>query len=447
VAKGYWTSRLDGPRSAEQTGALDLYRKVLAIKTGGLAPEAGDLAKQIATCMRDADGYYTLTFNPLPAAHADDYHTLKVELRNPGLTARTIMNYYDQPWYESFSNPAVRTVSAAELESIVATLHHGGDRDAQRELASLSLSQRLNGVTLESLLHVLGGQARQALSAIGAAAQFMPPSPEEIPDSPAPGKQRQEEILGLADAYLKVAIQKLPDIFATRAGVEYEETPPFDKGTLRVSDAPVLVTENSTSTVEYRQGEEVVNTESRKTGRQSALLETQGIFGPILHVVRNALALPQAVEWERWEQSEQGVLAIFRYRVAATANTSMYRVTGCCLPIGEGDTAYFILPGYHGEIAVDPTNGDILRVELEADITDFVPMNRADIVVDYAPRIIGGKSYVVPVRSVQIWRRRSVVALQEWGASFAAWGPFETALSDFTFDHYHMFRSTARILP
>jgi hypothetical protein len=77
-----------------------------------------------------------------------------------------------------------------------------------------------------------------------------------------------------------------------------------------------------------------------------------------------------------------------------------------------------------------------------------VPLDRADIVVDYGLVTIGDITYICPLRSVSLWRARSVTALAEWNTeSFALWGPYATKLNDFHFDNYHLFRAKVRILP
>jgi VWFA-related protein len=83
------------PRSAD-TGNLAL--KVLALESGGriLGPD-NDIAAQIDNCIADANAFYTISFNPPPADHADEYHDLKVVVGQPGLTVRTNTGYYNQP--------------------------------------------------------------------------------------------------------------------------------------------------------------------------------------------------------------------------------------------------------------------------------------------------------------------------------------------------------------
>jgi VWFA-related protein len=86
---------IKSPRHAD-SGNLAL--KVLATESGGLilGPD-NDLAGQIDRCVAEANGFYTLSFDPPHAAQADEYHDLKVQVDQPGLTARTNTGYYNQP--------------------------------------------------------------------------------------------------------------------------------------------------------------------------------------------------------------------------------------------------------------------------------------------------------------------------------------------------------------
>jgi hypothetical protein len=218
---GYWGLRdpwegfLSGVKSTDQATAMDLYKKVLAVESGGRAPlTENDLGKQMDACLQEASTFYTLTFDPPLARHAAEYHDLKVEVREAGLTARTMTGYYDEPFYDDAANPEIRRVTAAELEQIA-------------------------------------GSAR-----------------------------------------------------------------------------------------------------------------------------------------------------------------------------GESD----------GE------------VQVEADLKGFVPLKRSDIMVSYGPVAIRGKMYILPVRSVHIWRKRTVPVLEEWHAGFNTWEPYTTMLNQFTFEDYHMFRVESRLL-
>jgi VWFA-related protein len=449
---GYWGLRdpwekfLDGMKSVDQATAMDLYKKVLAVESGGRAPlSEDDLEKQMDACLQEAGTFYTLTFDPPVALHAAEYHDLKVEVRKPGLTARTITGYYDEPFYDDAANPEIQRVTAAGLERIADSARRESDGEAARQLSKLELTERLSGAKLTSLTEELRGKkTRQALEVLADAATFLEPPPAEIPVDAPPDQSAQQHILALAGAYLNHAMTKLPDFFATRMTVEYGETPAYDEGNTRLKAVPLHVTEHSRATVLYRQGAEVMDAVAGRRVKQNRGLLTNGTFGPLLRVVQNAMDLSGAVTWSRWEQDAGGRRAVFRYRVPA--ERSLYAVNGCCLPSGDGSSGFAIKPGYYGEIAIDPASGAILRVEVEADLKGFVPLKQSDIMVSYGPVAIGGKVYILPERSVHIWRKRTVPVLEEWNAGFNTWGPYTTMLNQFTFEDYHMFRGDSRML-
>jgi len=89
---------LKGVPSAAKADTGYLGLKVLALESGGriLGPD-NDLVSQINHCIADANAFYTLSFNPLPAEHANEYHSLKVVVDQPGLSVRTTSGYYGQP--------------------------------------------------------------------------------------------------------------------------------------------------------------------------------------------------------------------------------------------------------------------------------------------------------------------------------------------------------------
>jgi len=76
-----------------------------------------------------------------------------------------------------------------------------------------------------------------------------------------------------------------------------------------------------------------------------------------------------------------------------------------------------------------------------------LPLIRSDIMVEYSPVVMAGKTYICPARAVSIARQRRIVDIQPWVESFKVYGPFETNLSDMVYTKYHKFHSTFRILP
>jgi VWFA-related protein len=93
-----YRSFLKGVRSAKQADTGNLALRVLAIQSGGRVLGPGnDIAAQIDNCITDANAFYTLSFNPPPTEHMDEYHDLKVTVNHAGFTVRTNTGYYNQP--------------------------------------------------------------------------------------------------------------------------------------------------------------------------------------------------------------------------------------------------------------------------------------------------------------------------------------------------------------
>jgi len=80
-----WKPFLEGAPSAQQASLMDLYKKVLTVKSGGLVlPPEKDLAQQMTKCITDEGSYYTLTFDPPLATQTHEYHPLKVSSPRQG---------------------------------------------------------------------------------------------------------------------------------------------------------------------------------------------------------------------------------------------------------------------------------------------------------------------------------------------------------------------------
>ena len=143
-----------------------------------------------------------------------------------------------------------------------------------------------------------------------------------------------------------------------------------------------------TATVYFRSGNEVVHEE----GAEQHGLVTRGTFGPILSIPMLDAVHRAPMEWSRWEDRPNGLLAVFRFDVPLAQ--SHYSISGA------GEYGMVGPTGYHGEIAIDPGSGTILRLVLEADPPLGSLTVRADVMVEYGSVEIGGETYTCPVRSV-----------------------------------------------
>lgn len=93
----FYESFLKGVNSANNVQNGNLALQVLAVQSGGLVlNSSNDIASLIATCLPDAQAFYTLSFDSARADHPSEYHSLQVKISNPGLTARTRTGYYAQ---------------------------------------------------------------------------------------------------------------------------------------------------------------------------------------------------------------------------------------------------------------------------------------------------------------------------------------------------------------
>jgi hypothetical protein len=288
-------------------------------------------------------------------------------------------------------------------------------------------------------------QVRKSLERIADESTFLSPPASEISADPPPDQTEQLRMLKAAADYLGGAIPKLPDFFATRSGVYYRDVAPYPGLEGAPAAEPLHVEKEWKETVLYRQGQEIVRDASPHRGTAANGLRTYGTFGPILGLLQAVSKSPGDVTWGWWEKkSTQGRRAVFLYR---TTSIPALNLIGCCYPNGTHDARIGISSDSHGELAIDPETGAILRVQTQSELPGFVPAKRSDLMVSYGPVEIGGKTYIVPLRSVSIWRGRTVAMLSQWNVGFGVWGPYQTQMNVFSFDQYHISRANSRLLP
>ncbi len=346
---------------------------------------------------------------------------------------------------------AAKRVTVEQLEQILAAAHGKPDAEVARQLSDLELTERLNPVKFARLKDDLPGeQARQALVALADASAFLDPPPAEIPAAPTPDFAAQRQIMGLVVRYVSKTIPLLPNLFATRQTTRFEDTPQLQKEHFFVPYQPLHRIGVSSATVLYRDGREVVDSGTgKKPQPMTEGLTTVGAFGPILTTVLLDAAQSK-LTWGRWERGAAGLQAIFNY--AVPSDKSHYEVNYCCVAEEAATAVANLYPfrrivGYHGEMAVDPASGTILRLSVEADLKPADPVSRAAILVEYGPVEIGGKTYFCPVRSVSISVAQMIQYVGPYLTPVARqMQPLETLLNDVAFEQYHVFRAEARVV-
>jgi VWFA-related protein len=357
---------------------------------------------------------------------------------------------------------AAKRVTTDQLEKVLAAVHGKPDAKVALQLTNLELSERLSAEKLTRWEENLPGpESRQALVALADASEFLDPPAAEIPSTPPPDADAQRKIVALAVDYASKTVSRLPDLFATRDTIHFEDTPPRQSNTSSVDGTftpyePLHPIARTSDVVYYRDGKEVVDSEAGKD-QQSELaasgLTTWGAFGPILTTVLVDVA-QGTMGWSHWEQGADGPQAVFRYAVPKAK--SHYEVHYCCVVKDNQSHLFKELSGYHGEIAIDPSNGSILRLMVAAELGKADPIAKADILVEYGPVEIGGATYICPLKSVSISLAHQqdihAVRMQRYSATMVEQNnqntenPLQTLLDDVAFEQYHLYRAEASIL-
>jgi VWFA-related protein len=429
---------------------------VLANQSGGRVVEKSEsVVRAIGDCVQDASAFYTVSFDPPHAAQPDEYHGLKVQIATPELTARTNTGYYNQPVYYDQPRVPTKRVTVHELEQILDAAGAMHDRDLAEQLRGLELTERLSSGQLSLWENRLrGSRSKAALAVLGDHSVFLePPAAEILPDA-APDHETQVAMLSKTVKYLDETLPQLPDFSATRVTVEYEQASPKEDDSWKTALADQSLREGATekTILRYRNGEEQQDAQKKKAlrGASGKDLNFKGIFGPILKSVLLDATTSGKLTWSRWERGESGRMAVFRYGL--DRQNSHYGVVHCCL---RHERVFHTWPAYHGELAVDPGTGAILRLTmesepgwvLESNWQPVLPVKGTSMMVEYGPVEIGGRRYICPLRGVVTMRSRAVRTLIFWDETFEVYAPYETQLNDMAYTDYHKFGSDSRILP
>lgn len=233
------------------------------------------------------------------------------------------------------------------------------DADKAKQLTGVELTERLSERRLLSLHAIAHGKrTRQELRILADASSFLQPPADEIINEAPPNESEKQHMLAMTSEYLKTTIHNLPDLFAKRATMRFQETPEYLAANVKYQ--PLHPIDSWTTDVRYRNGSEVTDEKTRKLKFGDPELITHGEFGPVLRGVLDDIHKDGQLSWSRWEQGNTGRMAVFRYVV--TGDDTFYLVSVCCTPDGDGNQVYARYPRYHGEIAIDPETGAILRL-------------------------------------------------------------------------------------
>lgn len=351
---------------------------------------------------------------------------------------------------------AAKRVTVARLEQLLTETRGVPDAKLARQLSGLELTERLSETKLQSWYSDMPGQmSGQALIALADASVFLNPPATEMPDRAEPDPAAQRQMMTMVLSYVSQTLHQLPNFFATRATIGFEDTPatpptltsgqvtglnpisPTESGDEHAYE-PLHAVSMSSVTVTYRDGDEVVDTGDQKEKSpepQRPGLATSGEFGPELSTVI-ADAVHGKLVWSHWEQNAAGLWAVFHYSVSQA--DSHYSVIYSD-PAGDLQQ----VPAYHGELAVDPASGTVWRLTVIAELKPADLTSVSDRMVEYGSVLIGGVSYVCPVKAVTLSKVELTTVMGRFRKRL---GIQQIKLNDISFTQYHRFRAESRVL-
>ena len=352
---------------------------------------------------------------------------------------------------------AAKVLSVEQLEQWLAANRGKSDAHIAQQLSQMDLSERVSPVRLARWEKtVTGSKTREELMRLADSGAFLKQPAEDILRDPPPDTERQKKMIELAVDYVKETGSRLPNFYATRTTTHFGDTPirdeiPVPGATPKaqfmplssVAAAPAAKrlqrSDTFSATVTYRDGAEVHDTTGRGAAEVPSTtgMTTYGEFGPILTIVLDDAVQGQQLTWSHWEMGEENEpVAVFHYEVPE--NESHYSVG-----IQNVTNVETVIPGYQGEISIDPATGSIMRLTAVGVNIPTTKITEAAILVEYATVTLGNRNYICPVHGVARSKMPIAVLPQQSRGSSAA---VQTHLNDISFTGYHLFRSEARMV-
>jgi hypothetical protein len=359
----------------------------------------------------------------------------------------------------AFPAMAAKSLSVAELEQLLTSDQGKADGHVAQQLMDVELSERVSPARLARWEKTFtGNRTRELLMMLADSAAFLKPPEADVIRDPAPDAETQAKMFALAAVNVKTTVTRLPNFYAKRNTTHFEDQPSEEQVmtysgrdpiramrpsgiSIGKSEAkPMRMKDTYSVTVTYRDGSEVHETAGKgwKPDLSPTGLTTTGEFGPILAVVLGDVVRSQPATWSHWEQGESEPIAVFHYTVPEDRSNYM-------VGIPNGAEWKNVYPGYHGEIAIDPATGSIIRISVVADIAPPHQTLGIAILVEYASVTIGDHTYICPVHGVA-YSKVPVEAGAGQGSQNPGTIVVQTQLNDVAFTQYHLFGSEAHIV-
>jgi hypothetical protein len=320
---------------------------------------------------------------------------------------------------------AATKVTVAELKEALISMQQAqkDDIEISNKLMTLEVTEQLTHATRMALAqYAPGGLSGEQLSLMEGRSAFLPPPAAELPTTPAPDAATQKAILAKAADYAAKTYALNPRLAASKTTSRFQDlavnTSTSPGLTVNVGNSFARQLEAHTDSVEFDNGNEKALSRAKTQWGQNGYI-SEGEPGPNLNTVVQEATAGGKLGWVRWETIDGRQIAVFSFSV--DKKKTHYDVSYCCFP--QTDTASGVasegtfvptpgeiqsvttwkqfkkVVGYHGELYIDQDKGTVIRTVTVAELkpTDFV--HQEAIRVDYAPVVVSGKEYEVPVDS------------------------------------------------
>ena len=343
---------------------------------------------------------------------------------------------------------------------------HAKDSSVADQLRKTALTERLSPWQAEALeaKYRLGAKTIKELDLLVAESAFLALPVSAQPQAPVPAQSVLQALWNNAIHVEAHTLEHLPNFLASRETHVYSNMPQSAAPIFQMHAERVFSYE-----ITYRNGAEAPIEERGKRPKEELQgLVTTGEFGPMLKNV--LLDLPGGqLRWSHWEQMPAGPAVVLQYEVPRAHSHFSMRLS-CCATHTVYDQylkeiSYAQTPGYHGEIAIDPATGSVLRLTVIPEFAAQDLIESAGIAIDYDWRTIGDKRHLCPVHSVAhftIAAEKILLSATSNSGNLALVGMRQRQLEDaqqqlggvhlqwinsVEFRNYHHFESSFRLLP
>lgn len=327
--------------------------------------------------------------------------------------------------------PAALAASSGvqELKKLIVSSQASSDNDNKvaYKISQFRLKERLTAGALADISTLrLGTRTASMLELLADESEFEPAA--TLSGTPPPAPSEAEALLAKARDFAANYIRNLPDFICSNM-IRRFETHPISRIDTQAFLGELRLQDTITTEVSFDHGKEsykakTVNGQPHEEPVPG--LTTSGEFGSILGSI--LIFGGTNPEWSRWESIDGKPVAVFRYSVDAAH--SRYTVNWLNTHRRPKET----VPAFNGELSIDPASGAIVRLTRHAVLPRESRIVFVDTVIEYQPVVIGGVSYICPVKSVT----RSLWKTDPYG--------FEYSLNEVQFDSYHKFEGESTLL-